>query len=53
MRLHIPKDPTGCQRKFAFAEYTTAASARYAVALLEGLALQGQLLRVRIANANA
>ena len=32
VRLHIPLDhATGGQRKFAFAEYTEAASARYAV----------------------
>ena len=31
VRLHIPVDhATGGQRKFAFAEYTEAASARYA-----------------------
>lgn len=56
LRLHIPRDSaTGGQKSFAFAEFAEAASARYAVSLLEGLQLRvaggpPHKLRIRLAS---
>jgi len=48
--LHVPQGPDGKHRGFVFGRYTDEQSARYAVAVFNGVHILGQPLKVRIAT---